>query len=303
MNPLWGLMFRASGDRVRATFPGWLARTPAIYIMIDYIEMCVRRMYESYGVYRYEQSRQYVFFVQTSDAAECQFSSLALGRIRGLYSAIRLIPDLYFIQQRGYSNLRALIVAGRLPAWGDRQQSVIWRGSTTGEGPFASPAEMPRIRLVELCRRLSCTDVKIMGVPETIRRWLPQDKVERYVLAEGLHGARIPMAQHSQFKFTIDIDGRANAWSFLEKLLLGCCVLKIGSHYEQWFYDRIRPWEHFVPIQKDLSDLPEKIEWCFANDGLCKEIAHNGMAVALSLRFDAEVSRTCHEIMSVVDAA
>ena len=64
-------------------------------------------------------------------------------------------------------------------------------------------------------------------------------------------------------KFALDIDGNTNAWSNLfTRLLAGCCVIKIASPlgFRQWYYDELKPWQHFVPVRADLSDLREKIE-------------------------------------------
>ena len=38
----------------------------------------------------------------------------------------------------------------------------------------------------------------------------------------------------------------------------------------------MEPWIHFVPIEEDLSDLKEKIEWARANDEKVQEIVKNG---------------------------
>ena len=39
------------------------------------------------------------------------------------------------------------------------------------------------------------------------------------------------------------------------------------------------PWEHYVPVKKDMSDLIEKIKWCQENDDKAKEIAYAGRAL------------------------
>ncbi len=42
-----------------------------------------------------------------------------------------------------------------------------------------------------------------------------------------------------------------------------------------WFRKYLVPYKHFVPIQHDLSDLVEKIEWCRSHDSECEQIAKN----------------------------
>ncbi len=64
------------------------------------------------------------------------------------------------------------------------------------------------------------------------------------------------------------------------------CVLKVTSPFEQWFYQDITPWVHYVPVQSDFSDIEEKIEWCLANDSEASQIAAAGQRFALNETFD-----------------
>src|SRR5690606_37830869 len=87
-----------------------------------------------------------------------------------------------------------------------------------------------------------------------------------------------------------DVDGQTNTWSSLFiRMLLGCCVLKLDSKFgfRQWYYDRLKPWEHYVPVKADASDLGEQIEWVRANDGRAAEIAANGQRLARTITFEA----------------
>lgn len=106
------------------------------------------------------------------------------------------------------------------------------------------------------------------------------------------------MGNFGTYRYAIDIDGHANAWGFLEKLILGCCVLKVASPYEQWFYGELQPWVHYVPIEADLSDLADKIDWCLANEQACEWIAGNGRTLAASRSYEREVVRSCGPVLS-----
>ena len=108
-----------------------------------------------------------------------------------------------------------------------------------------------------------------------------------------LLGDPIPESAWIGDKFALDIDGYTNTWSnFLVRLHLGCCVLKVDSQhgYRQWYYDRIRPWEHFVPVKADMTDLVEKIDWVRTNDAQAREIAEKGQAFARSMTFESETA-------------
>jgi hypothetical protein len=45
--------------------------------------------------------------------------------------------------------------------------------------------------------------------------------------------------------------------------------------WEIWYSRLLKPYEHYVPIKKDLSDLEKQINWCKENDNKCKEIIKN----------------------------
>ncbi len=102
------------------------------------------------------------------------------------------------------------------------------------------------------------------------------------------------------FKYLIDVDGNSNAWSSLFlKLLSGSVVLKVESEggYKQWYYDRLIPWQHYVPVNKDLSDLIEKMYWLILNDKISKAIAKNGKEFAESMLFSSEINLAIENIL------
>jgi hypothetical protein len=49
---------------------------------------------------------------------------------------------------------------------------------------------------------------------------------------------------------------------------------------EYWFRKYLIPMVHYVPIQYDLSDLTEKLEWLANNDEDARAIAGNAMYLA-----------------------
>jgi hypothetical protein len=46
--------------------------------------------------------------------------------------------------------------------------------------------------------------------------------------------------------------------------------------FAEFFDDWLRPFEHFIPVLPDLSDLVEKIEWAVAHDAEAQEIQRAG---------------------------
>lgn len=56
----------------------------------------------------------------------------------------------------------------------------------------------------------------------------------------------------------------------------GSLVFKPDSKYFEHFYEDLKPYIHYIPVEKDLSNLVEKIKWAQENDKRAKEIAKNG---------------------------
>ena len=51
---------------------------------------------------------------------------------------------------------------------------------------------------------------------------------------------------------------------------------QVGTRYREFFYDRLLPWVHFVPLKGDGSDAFELLEFLRNNDFLAAKIAQNG---------------------------
>lgn len=79
-----------------------------------------------------------------------------------------------------------------------------------------------------------------------------------------------------KFKYLLDIDGYSNTWdATVWKLYSGSVLLKVKSTWKQWYYDELKEWVHYVPVENDFSDLNEQIEWCNNNESKCLEIIRN----------------------------
>ena len=41
------------------------------------------------------------------------------------------------------------------------------------------------------------------------------------------------------------------------------------------YYDSLVPWVHYVPVNENMDDLEEKIQWLMENDEKAREISEN----------------------------
>jgi hypothetical protein len=199
-----------------------------------------------------------------------------------------LVPDAYFLNSRGYTELRARYDAAR-PSWESRQPIAFWRGATTGIRTGANGWEsLPRIRLCQLA--LSNPTVLDAGISNVVQSWHDSDRGQ--IEAAGLVRGPVPEEEFLKYKYQIDIDGNSNSWPGLfQRLLTGSPVLKVASPhgYRQWYYDQLTPWTNYVPVEADLSDLVGKIEWLRANDLQAQAIGRAGLELAQSLTYEREL--------------
>ena len=201
------------------------------------------------------------------------------------------LPDPYFFHHRGFEAQRHFAGQESVP-WPARSAKLRWRGATTGGGLFDrfspesawNPEVLQRLRMVLILRGQPDCDVVFSGSDRSSAH-------KEALLAHQLVGEPIQEGGWLGDKFALDVHGYANTWSnFLVRLHHGCCVIKVESQagYRQWYYDRIRPWEHFVPVRADMSDLVEKIDWARSHDAEACRIAENGQAFARSMTFERE---------------
>jgi hypothetical protein len=207
-----------------------------------------------------------------------------------------LVPDPHFFNSGNYSELRDFVRAhGR--TWRERADVVFWRGASNGR-PVKKIGEVgrgdwswhQRLHLCDAAGKSRFRDRLDIGVVST--EAIIDGCLQRDVETAGFVKAPVTKHQFIEYKYLIDVDGWSNAWSLLEKMILGATILKIESAYgyRQWFYDRLRPWHHYIPILSDLSDLDAKLAWVFAMPGECERIAIQGAELAAALTLEGELA-------------
>ena len=81
--------------------------------------------------------------------------------------------------------------------------------------------------------------------------------------------------EQSKYKYIINIDGHVSAFRLSLELNMGSVILIVESDYEMWFKNMLKPYIHYVPVKKDLSDLIDQIKWCKEHDDTCMKMIAN----------------------------
>lgn len=219
-----------------------------------------------------------------------------------------LVPDPMFLKSNGYARFRE---SGFDPtkSWWKRSDTVLWRGTTTGDGLISNETMqtcdetlIQRVRMCLALRGVPGVDAKIASIAQSAEPAIDGERLA----AAGILDRHMDAMVWLGCRYALDVDGNSNAWSNLfTRLLLGNCVIKVASPrgYRQWYYDRLRPGVHYVGVRADMSDLVEKIEWCLANPAACLEIASAGRALALSMTVESETAAAVARLDAIGPAA
>lgn len=208
-----------------------------------------------------------------------------------------LIPDTDFIQSFGYQQLREATIQRPIP-WEHRLPVVFWRGSSTGVREGRTWQTIPRVRMCSLLQSVNPDlqayfDVGIVSLAQ-MAAWERHEFLQTSTLK-----AFVPINKSACYRYQIDIDGNTNAWAGLfQKLLMGCTVLKVDSPsaFRQWYYQKLQPFVHFIPIKSNFEDLAEKVQWAIDHPLEAKQIARNGQALALAMDYATEIQAATRRI-------
>jgi hypothetical protein len=211
-----------------------------------------------------------------------------------------LVPDAVFIPTKGYAHGREAYKS-KNPSWAARKPVAFWRGATTGvQHTLGDWRSLERIRLCELARQGGNAWLIDAGISDIVQ--FADPAIVQEIEQSGLVLDFVPWQKWNQYKYHIDVDGNSNAWSaFFYRLLSGSPVLKVesGRGLVQWFYERLVPWDNYVPVAPDMSDLVDKIRWLVHNDSAAQRIGRRGQELADAMTYEHERQRA----MPVIAAA
>lgn len=96
-------------------------------------------------------------------------------------------------------------------------------------------------------------------------------------------GDDLPPEELARYKYHIDIGGRGGTsysvqwWSStIEKLAFPGLLFHHETGAEDWYFEHLVPWVHYVPVKEDLSDLQEQFEWAEKHEKKARDIAKAG---------------------------
>ena len=192
-----------------------------------------------------------------------------------------LLPDVYMLSGKDniWLNLIKDIEHQNIEEpWQKKQEKIYWRGACTG-GTYNlnNYHKLPRLTLVMLSKSYpDFIDARFSCLSQFSDDQSGKDLKSVIKLLFVNKNFLINPIYHLKYKYLISIDGNSAAWQRVPWILLSNSVLlKQDSSYIEWFYPALKPYIHYIPLKKDLSDIFEKINWLKNNDNKAQQISIN----------------------------
>ncbi|EKX32310.1 hypothetical protein GUITHDRAFT_121519 [Guillardia theta CCMP2712] len=148
---------------------------------------------------------------------------------------------------------------------------AFFRGTTTG-GIYTEDnwRNFARTKIVKASLdHPDLIDARFTRVMQTESKQLPKImKREGYVVKK-----RVAHSEQWKFKLVIVPDGNSVPDRLLDFLASNVVVLKQESGNEEFWYQDLKPYEHYIPFKRDVSDLVDVVKRSLSNETLLKHVS------------------------------
>jgi len=151
--------------------------------------------------------------------------------------------------------------------WKLRKPIAFWRGECSGGGGRNST----RCRVVEKLLTHPHADVKLSNQ----HQWASPDIPLEWFSPNG--GKRVPFTEFFKYKIFLIVDGNCISSSHMWAFATGCVPIMVSDKIF-WFRKYLVPFRDYLPVESDLSDLVERIEWVCTHDQEAEQLAQNAVA-------------------------
>jgi hypothetical protein len=138
--------------------------------------------------------------------------------------------------------------------WEQKRPRLVWRGADTGRGERA-----------KLVRKFISDQSEDVDIALTFVLEYGDSTITRPALG---------LKDLLQNKYLLSLEGNDVSSGLKWMLLSKSVVFMTAPTYESWALEsQLRPFVHYVPVQRDLSDVHERLRWAKSNDELCRDIS------------------------------
>lgn len=208
-------------------------------------------------------------------------------------SAVILMPD--YVALDDYTPLFSkLDLAMQQHTWDKKITKIFWRGSATGGNPKMDiHSNFPRKDFINYAQHLDFVDAGFNYFPNSLNY-----DVVKYLSSKATFKQAVTPEKSLAYKYLIDIDGHSCSYSRVAWILYSnSLLLKHASNNIQWYYDKLKAGEHYIPIAKDFSDLQAKFMWLEANPEQAQRISNNAHYLAKEIFSPENILAATHNAL------
>ncbi|TVP68768.1 MAG: hypothetical protein EA339_15665 [Rhodobacteraceae bacterium] len=173
-----------------------------------------------------------------------------------------------------------------------KKPQIFWRGSLNGrDAQDRHPTTLARAVEAGTLDHDACLE-HVMTVPRfaLVRRFQDHplcdfalvDTASRFW--SRLYGlrrsGRVAREDACLFRYQLVVEGNDRGSNFPWLCETNCLILRQDMEWQSFYDDMFRPWEHFIPIARDFSDLEDKYEWCERHLDRCAQIIETAQNTA-----------------------
>lgn len=155
-----------------------------------------------------------------------------------------------------------------------KDDKLVWRGVTTGlfQKKNKKDTLSSRYFVPFITKTNANIDISFSGIVQ-----INESDDEIMEMVKSSIGTRLSVEQQLRSKFLLSLEGNDVSTGLKWMLNSASTVVMPQPKCESWACEGLlNPFEHYVPVKHDLSDIEDVYEWCMHNQQLCKEIGLNG---------------------------
>ena len=185
--------------------------------------------------------------------------------------ASRLQPIIWKLNIRRHFGRLWLVPCNDRP-WHEKTNKAVFRGKLTGnvkavhENTVTKCRSIPRCRLILEHKASKFVDARLTSTSNVL-----PEVIEGFNLTSPV----LSMKDILSYKGIIVLEGNDVSSGLKWALLSSSVVLMPDPLFTSWAMEELlEPWIHYIPIQRDFSDLDEKIAWMIRHDAEARRISY-----------------------------
>ena len=165
-----------------------------------------------------------------------------------------------------------------LPGFEHKIDKAVFRGISSGYGTLVR--NNPRIKILKIAKENP--DILDAGIIEWTQNYRIRfgdkeyKKIKDAVITQFPTVKDLTLEEQGHYKYITILPGYYSDSSFIQLFKLDSIILHVPNNENcLWFESILKPYIHYVPLDKDLKNLKSQIQWCKKNQEICKTIIKN----------------------------